>query len=182
MNKVFFGGSRKITRLNQAVRERTDNIIAKGFTVIVGDANGADKSMQKYLAEKHYEKVVVFCTGNVCRNNIGHWHTRYIKSDREKKDFSYYAIKDKKMSEEATYGFMLWDGKSKGTLNNIINLIEQNKKVVVYFSPLKTFYSLSKFQDVDLLLANCDNKMLEQFEKQLHIKKRSNSKQQLTFV
>ena len=30
---------------------------------------------------------------------------------------------------------MLWDGLSKGTLNNVLNLLDRGKKVVVYFNP-----------------------------------------------
>ena len=57
MNKVFFGGSRYIGRLNQAVKKRTDNIITNGYLILIGDANGADKAMQRYLSEKGYRNV-----------------------------------------------------------------------------------------------------------------------------
>lgn len=51
MTAVFIGGSR---RLPIAVRRRVDNIVAKELTVLIGDANGADKAIQTYLHEKHY--------------------------------------------------------------------------------------------------------------------------------
>ena len=184
MTKVFFSGSRHFARLNRAVMERADNIIASGFMVLVGDANGADKLMQEYLARKHYEKVIVFCTGPVCRNNVGHWKTRRVEPDAgTRKGFRYYALKDEEMSEEATYGFVMWDGKSKGTLNNIINLLEQKKEVLVYFSPSKTLRCLSTRQDLAALLASCGNETLEQLERQLLIKKGADPRQkQLTFA
>jgi len=81
---VFFGGSRKMGRLGQAVRERTENIIANEYLILLGDANGADKAMQRYLAEKNYRNVLVFCMGDVCRNNIGKWKTRNVRSSRSK--------------------------------------------------------------------------------------------------
>lgn len=34
------------------------------------------------------------------------------------------------MAKAADYGFMIWNGKSKGTLNNIINLVQYNKNVL----------------------------------------------------
>lgn len=34
---------------------------------------------------------------------------------------------------------MLWDGKSKGTINNVVNLSRRNKLVVVYVAPTKSF-------------------------------------------
>ncbi len=184
MTRVFFSGSRRFTRLNQAIREQTDNIIVNGFTFLVGDANGADKSMQSYLAEKGYANVTVFCTGAACRNNIGHWEIRHVNPKaKTRKDFQYYALKDEKMCEEATYGFVMWDSRSKGTLNNIINLLEHNKKVLVYFSPSKVFRCLKTRQDLAALLANCDDETFEQLEKQLRIKKGANPKhKQLTFA
>jgi hypothetical protein len=142
MKKVFIGGSRKLNRLNRAIKERADNIVGQDFQILIGDANGADKAIQKYLAEKAYKNVIVFCMGDTCRNNLGNWQTKAITSNRNKKDFSYFAVKDKEMSEQADYGFMLWDGKSKGTLNNIINTLQCNKYVLVYFSPSKEFFTL----------------------------------------
>ena len=35
------------------------------------------------------------------------------------------------MAEAAEYGLMLWDGKSKGTVNNVVNLSRDHKPVVV---------------------------------------------------
>jgi len=174
MKKVFFGGSRKLGKLNHSIRERTDNIMSQNYIVLLGDANGADKAMQEYLAEKQYTQVLVFCSGNTCRNNMGNWPIRYIASDRAQKDFQHYAIKDKKMSEEADYGFMLWDGKSKGTLNNILNLIEDKKSVLVYFSPKKKFFTLKSEPDVAGLLEVCEPRSIELFEKTLHLNQRLN--------
>ena len=46
------------------------------------------------------------------------------------------------MVEEADYGLMLWDGKSRGTLTNIVDLVQQGRPVVVYVVPAKTFATL----------------------------------------
>ncbi len=156
MIKVFIGGSRKISVLNQEVISRIKNILDKKGEILVGDANGADKTVQKYLLESGYKNVVVFCTGETCRNNLGNWKTKNILNDSSKKDFDFYALKDKAMSEEADYGFMLWDGKSKGTINNAVNLLKAEKKVLVFHSKYKNFISISKMDDLRQLLKNCD--------------------------
>ena len=180
MKKVFFGGSRKLSRLNREIKEHADNIIVKNIEVLIGDANGADKAMQKYLAEKGYKKVIVYCMVDNCRNNLGKWQTTTITSNRNKKDFSYYEAKDKEMSEQADYGFMLWDGKSKGTLNNIINLLQHNKSVLVYFSPIKEFFTLSNSPDLEKLLQKCDPTTVQRFNHTLRINKRlSNTQREL---
>lgn len=177
MTKIFFGGSRKLGRLNEAMRKRTDNIIDNGFWILLGDANGADKAMQKYLAECHYQNVLIFCMGSQCRNNIGNWETQKIKSERREKDSRYYGTKDIAMSDEANYGFMLWDGESKGTLNNILNLLERGKNVVVYFSPKKSFMTLKIVSDVNGLLERCPPELLAEFERKLHIRRRLEASQ-----
>ena len=51
MTKVFIAGSRQLSRLNADVKRRIETMIEKGFTILVGDANGADKAVQRYLAE-----------------------------------------------------------------------------------------------------------------------------------
>ena len=172
MTKVFIGGSRKISRLNLAIRERVDNIVSKKMEVLIGDANGADKAMQKYLAEKEYKEVIVFCMGGNCRNNIGNWKIDVCKSDRIIKDFNYYEIKDRAMSDQADYGFMLWDGQSKGTLNNIINLLQRGKNVLVYFSINKNFLSLKNFSELENLLKECNPDNARRFYHTLRIRDR----------
>jgi hypothetical protein len=172
MKKVFIGGSRKLGRLNRAIKERADNIVGQDFQILIGDANGADKAVQQYLAEKGYKNVIVFCMGDTCRNNIGKWETKAIASHRNKKDFSYFAVKDKEMSEQADYGFMLWDGKSKGTLNNIVNTLQRNKYVLVYFSPSKEFVTLKSPSDLEHLLQKCDQVAVQRFNHLLNIDER----------
>jgi len=167
--KVFIGGSRNITRLTKDIKDRIDNIMQKGFSILIGDANGADKSVQKYLFDKCYCDVHVFCMGNECRNNIGHWETRHITGKRNKKDYDYYSIKDLEMAMETDYGFMIWDGKSKGTLNNIINLLKENKKVLVYFSPTNEFYNLISFHELENLLSKCEKRFLDIFEEKFEV-------------
>src|SRR3989304_5887876 len=125
MTKVFIGGSRRVSTLNKHDEQRVDNIIEKGFTVVVGDANGVHTAVQQYLASKHHEKVVVFCMAGQCRNNLGKWPTRNITAAPSACGFAYFSTKDRVMVEEADYGLMLWDGKSRGALTNIVDLVRQ---------------------------------------------------------
>lgn len=169
MTKVFIGGSIKITGLNKDIKYRVDNIIQKEYIVFIGDANGTDKAVQKYLFDKGYKNVRVFCMGNECRNNIGNWETRHIEETMSRKDYYYYSIKDLEMAKETDYGFMIWNGKSRGTFNNVINLLKENKKVLVYFSPTKEFYNLITIDDLEKLLAKCEKKFLEVFEEKFKV-------------
>jgi hypothetical protein len=148
MHSVFVAGSRALSKLNEQVRERLDNIVKQNFTVLVGDANGADKAVQRYLAEHGYQNVVVYCMA-VCRNNVGNWPTRaHTGESGTRHDRQYYGIKDLAMAKDATWGFMIWDGTSKGTLTNVINLVSAEKKVLLYSAPRKHFFTLHTSGDI----------------------------------
>jgi hypothetical protein len=68
------------------------------------------------------------------------------------------------MGTRKVFSFMLWDGLSKGTLNNILNLLERGKKVVVWFSPDRDCRTLRKTPDLLPLLAECPQEAMDEFE------------------
>jgi hypothetical protein len=139
-----------VSRLDDQVRGRLDEIIRKQLPVIIGDANGIDKAVQDYFRQRAYEQVEVFCTEGRCRNNMGNWKVRPVPAPAGRRhDFEYYAAKDRLMADEGSIGFMLWDGKSRGTLANVLRLIEQGKKVVVYLAAVKQFTTLRNMDDWD---------------------------------
>ena len=94
MNKVFIGGSRRISHLSPAVQERLQRIVDKGLPVLLGDAHGADKAVQRFLHERGYQNVKVYCAGGACRNNLGNWPHRGVKPSSTRPDFDYFAEKD----------------------------------------------------------------------------------------
>ena len=150
--QVFVAGSRALSKLNAQVTKRLDNILRKELGVLVGDANGADKAVQRYLAERGYKHVIVYCM-EMCRNNVGNWPVRSHSADvHVKRDRHYYGIKDLAMAKDANCGFMLWDGISKGTLANVINLLDSEKKVLLYSAPKKRFFTLRSLEDLDRTL------------------------------
>ena len=155
MSKVFLGGSRRISRLPPKVQERIDNIMLKALPIVVGDANGADKAIQKYLFEKKYENVEVFCSDGACRNNVGGWRVRNVPAGKVRRDVQFYSIKDLAMASESDVGLMLWDGKSIGTLANVLRLIRHGKKVVVYCAAEDRFRDLRNERDWDHFIEEC---------------------------
>ncbi len=166
---VFVAGSRQISRLPAEVRSRLDTMIEKGFQILVGDANGADRAVQRYLAERSYPNVLVHCMKDHCRNNVGNWPTREVAAPRGAKGFDYYSLKDRAMAEKAEYGLMLWDGKSKGTVNNVVNLSRDRKPVVVYVAPTKQFQTIKTSDDLRELLAQGDSDSVERIVNELHL-------------
>lgn len=142
MKKVFIGGSRKVMRLVPEVCARIDRIVERALPVLIGDANGADKAVQRYLAERKYAGVEVFCADPVPRNNLGGWSVHVVLPRSSRKDFDHYAAKDRVMATEASVGLMLWDGESHGTLMNVVRLAAADKPVVLYLQPRKSFVEI----------------------------------------
>lgn len=153
MTSVFISGSRHVVKLSDEVKQRLSNIIQQGFTVFVGDANGADKAVQNFLLENSYNQVIVFCSGNKCRNNLGNWQAKFIEVEKSLKGRDFYTVKDIAMAQEADYALAIWDGKSQGTLNNINKMLELGKKSLVYLAKQHEFLSINKFSDVAKLHA-----------------------------
>jgi hypothetical protein len=146
MTSVFIGGSRAVSRFNSTILSKLDELVGRQCLILVGDANGADRG---------YEHVLVYCMDE-CRNNLGNWPTTNVTSPSSRRDFAYYAAKDKAMAQDAKCGIMLWDGKSKGTLNNIQELIRRGKKTLVYLAAERAFHKIVTERDLTALLERCD--------------------------
>ena len=161
MSTVFIGGSRHVSRLSAEVKERLNNIIGCGFTVIVGDAAGADKAVQKYLLSVSYRHVTVFCSGERARNNLGAWETCKVAISKHIKGFHFYAAKDREMAKRADFGLMIWDGKSAGTALNVLRLVRAGKKAVLLNVQEKQAVKFKSASDWGEFLSRCDHELVE---------------------
>jgi len=162
--KIFIAGPRAISVLDKEVKDRLHGIYEKNYTVLVGDANGVDKAIQKYFATLNYNNVLVYASNGNARNNIGSWPVEGVPVSGNAKGFDFYAAKDKAMAHAADYGFMLWNGESKGTLNNIINLLNDSKKSLVYFSPEKSFVNIDTFESLENLIISCPSETMNLYK------------------
>lgn len=155
--KIFISGSRSLNHLDDKVKERLNNICNSNYTVLIGDAYGIDEKVQEYLSNQKYKNVYVFASQGKARNNLGNWNVINIKVDKRITGFQFYAEKDKAMAYKADYGFVIWDCQSRGSLNNIVNLANQNKKTLVYLQPQKKFVCINKKSQIDLLISHKSN-------------------------
>ena len=151
MEAVFLGGSRRIARLNESIRWKLDELLDRGLWMFIGDANGADRALQQHLADRRYERVVVYAVTGMLRNNVGDWKVRSVDAPRGARGFDLYSAKDAQMAKDASYSLMLWDGKSRGTLENVRNLLAQGKPVAVHLGPARRFVSLRSPEDLHKL-------------------------------
>lgn len=152
METVFIAGSIKIKNLDPAFVERIRTIIRKNMAVVVGDANGADTSIQSELLAQCADHVTVYCTGEKPRNNVGNWKIQQVVSSAEPGTRAYFTQKDLKMAERADFGLMLWDAASTGTLSNVIELLEQGKKSLVFVNRDKRFIEVKVPEDIKVLV------------------------------
>ena len=132
--KIFISGSIAIKTLDNKIHDKLNSIIEKGHFVILGDAPGIDSNVQKYLFENNYRKVTVYYAGETIRNNIGKWEVKQIVSGNNLKGRELFTLKDIEMAKDADFGFMIWDGNSKGTKNNIKTMLELNKRFLIYIN------------------------------------------------
>jgi hypothetical protein len=138
---------------------------------LIGDAGGADKEVQRFLQQEGYREVLVFCSGHSCRNNLGNWETNFVAVESAMKGRAFYTQKDLEMAEYAAYGFMIWDGKSPGTLMNIVELLRRGKKTVVYLALDRCFHNVATVEQLGLLLRKCHPEDVATINKKLELPK-----------
>lgn len=155
MSTIFVGGSRHVSRLPAEVGKRLDNVVASGHRVVVGDANGADKAVQKRLLDARYDKVTVFCSGDRPRNNLASWEVHPVEVPKGAKGFQFYAAKDRAMAQEADFGLMIWDGKSPGTVLNVLRLVRAGKIAVLFSVPDGTAANIKSTAQWQEFLVRC---------------------------
>ena len=140
--KIFLSGSKTLGALPQAVIERLNGYIGEGCMFLVGDCHGADLAFQKFLHGRRVKNVAIYCGGGVARFSVGGWRAVAIRGTVHM-GYEVYALKDKKMAEDADRALMLWDGKSRGTRNNIARMQNMGKPAEVFL--VKNGRTIQKF-------------------------------------
>jgi hypothetical protein len=152
MTTVFIAGSMTIKRLDPLFTNRLSNIVLSKLDVVVGDADGADTSIQKALLDRNAEAVTVYCSGPRPRNNVGNWPLRNVFSEADPGTRAFFTAKDLEMAKVADYGLMMWDAKSTGTLSNVIELLKGGKTCVVFVNKEKTFITVTDVEGLRRLI------------------------------
>lgn len=169
MPNVFVAGSITIKNLDEAFRARLATVTERGFRVLVGDASGADTSIQEELKQTGNQHVTVYCSGSEPRNNLGDWPVESVFTLAEPGSRAFFTAKDKKMAENADYGLMIWDKKSPGTLSNVIELLILGRASVVYLHKDRKFVEVKSVSDIDFLISEMSAGAKEQAEKKISL-------------
>ncbi len=136
---IFLGGSKTIGHLPEEFIDRLDYHISEGNKFIIGDAHGADLAIQNYLKSKDFKNVIVYCSTDKCRFNVGGWEEKHIDVADGIEEYEFYRAKDVAMTEACDMGLMIWDGVSRGTKNNIRALRRSWKAVMTYRTDIEAF-------------------------------------------
>ena len=153
--KVFLGGSIRLNALPAQVKQLIAAEVSRGSSFSVGDAAGIDLAFQHFLRSQSVKAITVYHSDQL-RNNVGNWPTEFVQSDLKSSGKDKFTVKDRKMAELADCGIMVWDGKSAGTLANVIDLLQQEKPCQISISPRADLILLTSMQQLESVLSGSD--------------------------
>ena len=127
--KVFISGSKSISALSDEVKSLLDEYIALGTEFLIGDCYGVDAAVQKHLESKGYGNATIYCSGETPRNNYvtGAKVRSCAEAAKGLTGSAFQYVKDIQMAQDCDTALMVWDGKSKGTAENIRRMKEMGK-------------------------------------------------------
>lgn len=134
--KVFVSGSISINELSEDVKIKIKDYISKGYEILIGDAKGVDSLVQEYCSKNNYYNLTVYSIYEKPRflasEKFKVKHIKIInniKSERKKQ-----TKKDEVMTQESDFSLIIWDGKSKGSYENILRSLKYKKPIEVYLN------------------------------------------------
>lgn len=172
MTIVFIAGSLSIKRLHVRFLECLDRIVDSGFKVVVGDAAGADASIQQALLDRNASTVMVYCSGKNPRNNLGDWPVQRVATDHEPGSRAFFTAKDVEMAKVADYGLMIWDAKSTGTLSNVIELLKRGCTSRVFVNKVQQLVTVASAEDLHRLIASMSEGARTKAEQKMSLSRR----------
>lgn len=105
------------------VRELIDDAVARGITIIVGEARGACRRFQDYLSSTGYEDVIVGHARSI-RYNAGSWRTAKYGDDLKERE--------RGMIEDCDSAIVIWVDNSSQIAKNLELLKRLDKPTYVY--------------------------------------------------
>lgn len=131
---VYITGSPEITSLLEAVTKRLDQIVDKGYAILVGDNKGFDSTIQKYFAMRKYRLVTVYVSGQHTRYNEGAFGEVHISGWPGDSAVEFARLKNDAMIADADCAIAVWDGYSRAVRQDLEELLEYGKKVLLYWN------------------------------------------------
>ena len=155
---LFISGSMSINTLPIFIQKTLEKIFQeKKYTLLIGDASGIDTLVQKYCNQRTFYDVEIFSIFQNPRNYISKNFTPHFIQTTEKNPRKKQQEKDIAMTKKSDALLVIWDGKSKGSYENILRGLEQNKHIEV-------FYNEKFLSQGEITKKNIDNIFSENYE------------------
>jgi len=151
MSSVFISGSIAIKSIPNGVKNSLNMIIDQGIHINVGDADGIDAMIQNYCKKQNYSNVTVYSIYSSPRYIVSGFNKKHIVAKTDsKKERERQTEKDEAMTLDSDYSLVIWDGKSKGSYQNILRAINNDKKVKVYLQNENRFLDPQKIIEEEI--------------------------------
>lgn len=157
---VFLSGSISEKKMPLIISEWVDRYVISNCKFIVGDASGIDSVFQEYLHKKKYLSVEVFGVSDRPRNKREKkWEYIKINVPNKFKNTSRmnFLFRDFQLSKQSHGGIIVWnpirntrgrESVSKGSLFNMINLLSDNKSLILYYIPSNEVRLIDSLDDL----------------------------------
>ncbi|ACX75695.1 conserved hypothetical protein [Fibrobacter succinogenes subsp. succinogenes S85] len=131
--KIFISGSKSISKLPELAKIFIDQFIENNDEILIGDCYGVDAVVQKHLESKSFSNITVYCSGVNPRNNFTSSAKIHSCAEAAKglTGRAFHYVKDVQMAKDCDQALMIWDGKSKGTAENLKRIKEMGKPFVL---------------------------------------------------
>jgi adenine-specific DNA-methyltransferase len=131
--KIFISGSKSISKLPDLAKTFIDQFIENNDEILIGDCYGVDAVVQKHLESKGFSNITVYCSGVNPRNNFTSSAKIHSCAEAAKglTGRAFHYVKDVQMAKDCDQALMIWDGKSKGSAENLKRIKEMGKPFVV---------------------------------------------------
>lgn len=128
-------------------------IIDQNIHINVGDADGIDTLVQNYCKGRNYSNITVYSIYSPPRYKVLGFNKKHIAVDTDsKKERERQKEKDEAMTIDSDYSLVIWDGKSKGSYQNILRAINDDKKVKIYLQYKNRFLESKEITDKEIEL------------------------------
>jgi hypothetical protein len=145
MSSVFISGSIAVKNIPYDVEKSINKIIDQNISILIGDADGIDTMVQNYCKKHKYSNVTVYSIYSSPRYIVPGFNKKYVVvSTESKKERERQREKDAAMTADSDYSLVIWDGKSKGSYQNILRAIEANKKIKVFLQSENRYIEAAK--------------------------------------
>ncbi|SIN83292.1 hypothetical protein [Fibrobacter sp. UWB11] len=131
--KIFISGSKSISKLPDLAIVFIDQFIENNDEILIGDCYGVDAVVQQYIESKGFSNVTIYCSGVSPRNNFTSSAKIHscIEAAKGLSDSNFHYVKDIQMAKDCDQALMIWDGKSKGTAENLKRIKQMGKTFIV---------------------------------------------------